>query len=426
VLDQCGALVSVLGVCFGALAVWLTAPAAAAPLSGSALGQAQPAVSLLTRARVDQRKRRSGRTRQPAPPKEEPAAERQQNSERGKVTREKTAPAAPPRDDAEPSRAPAAAAEPKAFDAAPQMAQAWSQDEIIAALQDCVRSVGPITGEVEPLAPLRAGECGAAAPVAVSALASAPRVELRPSATVNCGMAGRLYRWIEEVVQPAARELLGSPVVGITNLSGYQCRNRNGGRDAFAKMSEHAFANAIDIGGFELADGRRVEVLAHWGATERDLQEARRREAEAEAGGANRTRGGDQAPARDKAATAEDDAVRPRDPRDRAGGFEPKAPNARTQPQERKRPTPGPPERSDNAGRTSFGAAMAAQGRGADEPSTKDLIARQTTPEARFLRRLHSGACSRFGTALGPEANEAHRDHLHLDLAPRKRTAFCE
>jgi hypothetical protein len=310
------------------------------------------------------------------------------------------------------------------------MAQAWSQDEIIAALQDCVRSLGPITGEVEPLAPLRAGECGAAAPVAVSALASAPRVELRPSATVNCGMAGRLYRWIEEVVQPAARELLGSPVVGITNLSGYQCRNRNGGRDAFAKTSEHAFANAIDIGGFELADGRRVEVLAHWGATERDLQEARRKEAEAAAADANRTRGGAQAPAGDKPATsttADDEAVSPRDPRrDRAGGAEPKAPDVRTQPEARKRSTPVAPERSDNAGRTRFGAAMAAQGRGADEPSTKDLIARQTTPEARFLRRLHSGACSRFGTALGPEANEAHRDHLHLDLAPRKRTAFCE
>ena len=27
---------------------------------------------------------------------------------------------------------------------------------------------------------------------------------------------------------------------------------------------------------------------------------------------------------------------------------------------------------------------------------------------------------------LGPEANEAHRNHLHFDLAARKRGAFCE
>lgn len=49
-----------------------------------------------------------------------------------------------------------------------------------------------------------------------------------------------------------------------------------------------------------------------------------------------------------------------------------------------------------------------------------------STSKARFLRRMHASACSMFGTVLGPEANEAHRDHLHLDLAPRKHSAFCE
>ena len=49
-----------------------------------------------------------------------------------------------------------------------------------------------------------------------------------------------------------------------------------------------------------------------------------------------------------------------------------------------------------------------------------------STNRARFLRRMHAGACAMFGTVLGPEANEAHRDHLHLDLASRKHSAFCE
>ncbi|NJO24129.1 MAG: hypothetical protein HC868_15935 [Sphingomonadales bacterium] len=48
------------------------------------------------------------------------------------------------------------------------------------------------------------------------------------------------------------------------------------------------------------------------------------------------------------------------------------------------------------------------------------------TVEATFLRRLHKGACGTFGTVLGPEANEAHRNHFHFDLAPRRRSAFCE
>ncbi len=36
---------------------------------------------------------------------------------------------------------------------------------------------------------------------------------------------------------------------------------------------------------------------------------------------------------------------------------------------------------------------------------------------AAFLRRVHAGACSLYGTVLGPDYNAAHRDHLHLDMA---------
>ena len=45
---------------------------------------------------------------------------------------------------------------------------------------------------------------------------------------------------------------------------------------------------------------------------------------------------------------------------------------------------------------------------------------------SRFLRAAHSSACRRFGTVLGPEANEAHRNHFHLDMAERKRSNYCE
>ncbi|HAJ04637.1 MAG TPA: extensin, partial [Brevundimonas sp.] len=41
-------------------------------------------------------------------------------------------------------------------------------------------------------------------------------------------------------------------------------------------------------------------------------------------------------------------------------------------------------------------------------------------PDARpFLKRLRDGACRVFSTVLTPDYNEAHRDHLHLDGAPR-------
>jgi hypothetical protein len=35
---------------------------------------------------------------------------------------------------------------------------------------------------------------------------------------------------------------------------------------------------------------------------------------------------------------------------------------------------------------------------------------------SRIIRFAHNAACTHFTTVLGPEANEAHRDHLHIDL----------
>jgi len=35
--------------------------------------------------------------------------------------------------------------------------------------------------------------------------------------------------------------------------------------------------------------------------------------------------------------------------------------------------------------------------------------------ERAFLRIVHESACKRFGTVLGPDYNEAHRDHFHLE-----------
>jgi hypothetical protein len=42
------------------------------------------------------------------------------------------------------------------------------------------------------------------------------------------------------------------------------------------------------------------------------------------------------------------------------------------------------------------------------------------------VRRIHQAACGTFGTVLGPEANDAHKDHFHLDMKKRCRSAFCE
>lgn len=38
-----------------------------------------------------------------------------------------------------------------------------------------------------------------------------------------------------------------------------------------------------------------------------------------------------------------------------------------------------------------------------------------TREEREFLRIVHRSACKRFGTVLGPDYNQAHKDHFHLE-----------
>ena len=73
---------------------------------------------------------------------------------------------------------------------------------------------------------------------------------------------GRLDRWVKATVQPAAYRYFGRPVVAITQMASYGCRGRNG--NSYGAISEHAFGNALDIGGFRLAGGEEISVVRGW------------------------------------------------------------------------------------------------------------------------------------------------------------------
>lgn len=87
-------------------------------------------------------------------------------------------------------------------------------------------------------------------------------VAVKPGATLACPIVSALDRWIVEAMQPAAMRWFGSPVVEIKQISAYSCRGMNGNPNA--RISEHAFGNALDIAGFTLADGRRISVKDGW------------------------------------------------------------------------------------------------------------------------------------------------------------------
>lgn len=52
-------------------------------------------------------------------------------------------------------------------------------------------------------------------------------------------------------------------------------------------------------------------------------------------------------------------------------------------------------------------------------------VIKRQTPESRFLRQAHAGACEVFSTILGPEADKYHVDHFHLDLGRGGRYLVC-
>jgi len=99
--------------------------------------------------------------------------------------------------------------------------------------------------------------CGAIRPYRVAAI-SGGSVRLNPAATLRCPMIPAVDRWMSDVVQPAARRHFGTSVTGLKVAASYGCRPRN--NKPGAKLSEHGFANAIDISTFQFANGRAAKV----------------------------------------------------------------------------------------------------------------------------------------------------------------------
>ncbi|TXC73655.1 extensin family protein [Sphingorhabdus soli] len=121
---------------------------------------------------------------------------------------------------------------------------------------------------------------------------------------MTCPLAKNFAAWARYAVIPAAQVYLGEKVVKIETMGSYSCRNIYGGRSG--RLSQHAFANAVDVSAFVLADGRRISVEKNWNGSAK---------------------------------------------------------------------------------------------------------------ERAFLEALHTSACRRFGTVLGPEYNAAHYNHFHFDMS---------
>jgi hypothetical protein len=67
-----------------------------------------------------------------------------------------------------------------------------------------------------------------------------------------------LTRWTFDAVAPAASRELESRPKQIAIGTSYECRGRN--RQAGAKLSEHAFGDAVDVMGFQFDTGITMQV----------------------------------------------------------------------------------------------------------------------------------------------------------------------
>jgi hypothetical protein len=96
--------------------------------------------------------------------------------------------------------------------------------------------------------------CGA--PQVVTYLRGPAKIAYNSPPLLTCGMALALAHW-EKMVDREAERIFGSKVVHIEHIGTYSCREIA----AYPGwVSEHSYANAIDVGFFRLKNGKTIDV----------------------------------------------------------------------------------------------------------------------------------------------------------------------
>lgn len=294
---------------------------------------------------------------------------------------------------------------------APARPDQWSEAEIKQARMHCDAILKGVDAVITPEDPIKEGECGSPVVYRLSSISKSPAVEISPPVVLTCDMVATLDKWVRREVQPSARALIGGPIVKIDTMSSYSCRNAYGRTKT--RLSEHGKANAIDISSFATARDT-VTVLAGWGPTERELKAiAAKKEAE-RAAAAAAAQSGAKAPLTQLPQPAQP-APQP-NPGMLTGvpGVVVPAPGT----------SPGT-QPSFGLAPTRLGGPNAKDQRQSAPPALPSAPA-SADPKSKFLKQIHAAACRHFGTVLGPEANNAHKNHFHLDMAQRNRGSFCE
>jgi hypothetical protein len=280
---------------------------------------------------------------------------------------------------------------------------AWTDQEIAAAKAACTKALAGLTIDYEPLPPIKHGICGAPAPILVRSIGSDPKVVIDPPATVTCPLAAALSSWLDKTVQPEARAVLSTQVVKLRNATSYSCRNRYGG--ASTALSEHALANALDVSEFVFGSGEHLTVLESWPRTVTAPPPPQPK------------------PNRVAVATAPVKPVSRLRTADRQSFAV-----AKVQLAEAKINPFVAPTTVTDAKTNPFVVPTVDTEDAPPAAPPEATPSERSKAEARseFVRMVHDDACHTFGTVLGPEANDAHKNHFHLDMKARRHAAVCQ
>jgi hypothetical protein len=291
-----------------------------------------------------------------------------------------------------------------------QTAQPWPREDIEAAQARCTAVLKGLDVVAAPEPAMREGTaCGAPAPMKLISIGRGPQIAFSPPPTVSCDLIAALHKWLQQDVQPLARTHLGAPLIRVETMSSYSCRNAYGRVNG--RLSEHARANALDIGLFTTARADTVLVAANWGPTARDIAAAAKATAEKPQAVTPVARDSSQS-------VGEPATILRAQPEPVGLGFQ--QPNASAA-------APGLVVAWPRSRDMPIAGGLPNRLGGPKAPSTSttapDILAGNKMD---FLRGAHRAACKIFGTVLGPEANNAHKNHFHLDMAERKVMAICE
>lgn len=155
------------------------------------------------------------------------------------------------------SQEPSSSAEPPASSSEPPKPPRDYQVACPALMQ------GKVEGKALP--PIHEGQCGLQSPLAISAVVANGRsIPLSTTITTDCGMATALPDWVADVDSYVfAHDKARLEAINVS--TNYECRNVDHAKSG--NLSFHAFADALDIMGFALSDGRKINIAPGFNGT---------------------------------------------------------------------------------------------------------------------------------------------------------------